>query len=76
MLEAAAQEITAASGNADVFPVQCDVRDADAVKTAVDACVERLGQTFIFVHPKKSLHALTITVREYILVRVKTLFSK
>jgi len=43
VLEAAAQEITAASGNANVFPVQCDVRDADAVKTAVDACVERLG---------------------------------
>ena len=51
VLEAAAQEITAASGNADVFPVQCDVRDADAVKTAVDACVERLGQALFLYTP-------------------------
>lgn len=49
VLEAAAAEITAVSGN-DVLPVQCDVRDADAVKAAVDACVERLGLPDVVVN--------------------------
>ena len=43
VLEAAAAEISEAAGGNEVFPVQCDVRDADAVKAAIDATVEKFG---------------------------------
>ena len=43
VLEAAAAEISEAAGGNEVFPVQCDVRDADAVKSAIDATVEKFG---------------------------------
>ena len=49
VLEAAAQEISGVSGN-DVLPIQCDVRDADAVKAAVDACVDRVGLPDVVVN--------------------------
>ena len=42
-MEAAAAEISEAAGGNEVFPVQCDVRDADAVKAAIDATVEKFG---------------------------------
>ena len=42
-MEAAAAEISEAAGGNEVFPVQCEVRDADAVKAAIDATVEKFG---------------------------------
>ena len=42
-MEAAAAEISEAADGNEVFPVQCDVRDADAVKAAIDATVEKFG---------------------------------
>ena len=49
MLEATAQEISAATGNA-VLPLQCDVRDPAAIKAAVDSCVEKFGLPDVVVH--------------------------
>ena len=49
MLEATAQEISAATGNA-VLPLQCDVRDPAAIKAAVDLCVEKFGLPDVVVH--------------------------
>lgn len=49
VLEAAAAEITAATGN-PVLPVQCDVRDPAAVAAAVDACQAELGQPTVVVN--------------------------
>ena len=49
VLEATAQEISAATGNA-VLPLQCDVRDPAAIKAAVDSCVEKFGLPDVVVH--------------------------
>merc|ERR1719166_124646 len=50
VLEAAAAEISEAAGGNEVFPVQCDVRDADAVKAAIDATVEKFGLPDVVIH--------------------------
>lgn len=42
VLESAAKEISAITGN-QVLPIQCDVRNPEKVKEAVDACVESFG---------------------------------
>jgi len=42
VLEEAAKEITGITGN-EVIPIQCDIRDAIAVTSAVDACVDKVG---------------------------------
>lgn len=42
VLEEAAKEITGITGN-EVIPIQCDIRDAIAVASAVDACVDKVG---------------------------------
>merc|ERR1719189_2558503 len=42
VLEDAAKEITEHTGN-EVVPIQCDIRDAIAETSAVDACVDKGG---------------------------------
>jgi len=42
VLESAAKEISEATGN-HVLPVQCDVRNPEKIKEAVDACVDSFG---------------------------------
>jgi len=42
VLEDAAKEITNMTGN-EVVPIQCDIRDATAVTSAIDSCVEKVG---------------------------------
>ena len=37
-------EITGITGN-EVIPIQCDIRDAIAVTSAVDACVDKVRYT-------------------------------
>ena len=49
VLEEAAKEISEKTGN-EVLPVQCDVRNADAVKLAVDTCVEKFGVPNVVVN--------------------------
>jgi len=49
VLEETAKEITSLTGN-PVLPVQCDVRNADAVKLAVDACEDQLGLPTVVVN--------------------------
>ena len=49
MLETAAQEISASTGNV-VLPLQCDIRDPAAIQQAVDLCVEKLGLPDVCVH--------------------------
>jgi len=42
VLEDAAKEITSMTGN-EVVPIQCDIRDATAVTSTIDSCVEKVG---------------------------------
>jgi len=49
VLESAAEEISAISGN-PVLPLQLDVRDADAVSAAVDTCVSKVGLPDVVVN--------------------------
>jgi len=42
VLEDAAKEITSITGN-EVVPIQCDIRDATAVTSTIDSCVEKVG---------------------------------
>lgn len=45
-------EIMNMTGN-DVVPIQCDIRDAAAVSTAIDTCVEKVINTFKTLPPPR-----------------------
>ena len=49
MLEQAASDISNLTGN-KVLPVQCDIRDPAAIKSAVDACVTEFGLPNVIIH--------------------------
>ena len=49
VLEATANEISGETGN-KVLPLQCDIRDPAAIKTAVDTCVEEFGLPNVVIH--------------------------
>merc|ERR1711884_354925 len=49
VLEATANEISGETGN-KVLPLQCDIRDPAAIKTAVDTCVEEFGLPDVIIH--------------------------
>ena len=49
ILEDAANEITEKTGN-KVLPLQCDVRDPNAIKTTVDICEKELGLPSVVVN--------------------------
>merc|ERR1711997_1447983 len=49
VLETTAQEISEITGN-KVLPVQCDIRDPAAIKSAVDACETEFGLPHVVVH--------------------------
>ncbi len=42
-MEKTAEEVSSSTGN-PVLAVQCDVRDPEAVKNAVDKCEQQLGK--------------------------------
>merc|ERR1719189_3105306 len=49
VLEDAAKEITEHTGN-EVVPIQCDIRDATAVSSAIDTCVEKVGLPYVVIN--------------------------
>lgn len=49
VLQQTASEITSSTGNR-VVPFQCDIRDPEAIKSAVDACVTEFGLPNVVVH--------------------------
>lgn len=49
VLEETAKEISGRTGN-EILPVQCDIRDPEAIKTAVDTVVERFGLPDVVVN--------------------------
>ncbi len=49
VLESTASEVSSFTGN-PVLPVQCDIRDPEAVRKAVDQCQEKLGQPTVVVN--------------------------
>ena len=49
VLEETAADISKLTGN-KVLPVQCDIRDPAAIKSAVDACVTEFGLPHVIVH--------------------------
>jgi len=49
VLEDAAKEITEHTGN-EVIPIQCDIRDATAVSSAIDMCVEKVGLPYVVIN--------------------------
>ena len=46
VLESTASELSSSTGN-PVLPVQCDVRDPEAVMKAVDRCQAEFGQRVV-----------------------------
>merc|ERR1719400_2416805 len=49
VLEETASDISKLTGN-KVLPLQCDIRDPVAIKSAVDACVSEFGLPHVIVH--------------------------
>ena len=49
VLEETAADISKLTGN-KVLPLQCDIRDPVAIKSAVDACVSEFGLPNVVVH--------------------------
>merc|ERR1719266_3183407 len=49
VLEDAAKEITEHTGN-EVVPIQCDIRDATAVSSVIDTCVEKVGLPYVVIN--------------------------